>query len=317
MPPGSAVSSGSTSKPWTVAADPSAGGAGRDLLDPAFLVRLDRLELSARKILSGERRGEQPGRRPGPGTLFRDHRSYVPGDDPRFLDWNAYMRLGDLVVKEFQAEESVRLVLFVDCSGSMGLDPRPKLDLAVRAAAALGYISLRRHASVVCAPLPGTAEPALFRGRASVHRFLDRLAGLRAGGPTEMLPAFQAACPPGRPAGLAVVISDFFETEEYPRALRFLRRRGFSVHVLHLVAREDRAPPDTGVVKLQDVETGRRIRQRLTPALARAYEEAVAHHFRQVAETCRGLQVVYHQAEVTGGLERTVLDLLRSGALVR
>ena len=54
----------------------------RDLLDPAFLVRLGKLELNVRRLLSGDRRGDLPMNRRGPGMHFRGHREYASGDDP-------------------------------------------------------------------------------------------------------------------------------------------------------------------------------------------------------------------------------------------
>ena len=289
----------------------------KELLDAEFLGRLERLELNARKILAGERRGDASSTRRGTGTLFREHRSYVPGDDLRFLDWNAYLRLGDLVVKEFEAEQTPRLVLFVDRSGSMSLGDGQKLRMAQRLAAALGYIGLCRHATVGCVPFPGTGEHPLFRGRSSVARFLDCLSGLEPAGETLFLRALQAACPPGRPTGLAVVLSDFFETTEYRTALQFLGRRGFMVHALHLVAAEDREPASSGWLEIKDVENGRTLFERITPRLADAYREAVDAHFRTVEQTCRELQVGYHRISVAAQVEHTVLTLLRRGALVR
>ena len=290
---------------------------GKTLLEPEFLRRLERLELSARKVMSGERRGDVTTRRRGGGTQFREHRGYVPGDDPRFLDWNAFLRLGDLVVKEFDAEETPRLAIFLDRSGSMALGGGEKLWMAQRLAAALGYVGLCRHASVGCVPFPGDGHVPFFRGRAAVPRFLDGLASLEPGGETVLLRAFKGACPPGRPTGLAVVMSDFFETVEYRKALQFLNRRGFAVHALHLVSGTDQEPPASGWLEIKDTETGRVLRERITPRLADAYCEAVQQHFREVEQTCRELQVAYHRIPTSAQVEHTVLTLLRQGALVR
>ncbi len=221
------------------------------------------------------------------------------------------------MVKEFEAEETPRLVLFLDRSGSMSLSDGQKLRMAQRLAAALGYIGLCRHATVGCVPFPGNGEHPLFRGRASVARFLGFLSGLVPAGETIFLRALKAACPPGRPTGLAVVLSDFFETVEYRTALQFLRRRGFMVHALHLVAPEDRDPVRGGYIEIRDVESGRTLLERITPRLADAYREAVDAHFRTVEQTCRELQVGYHRIPVSSRVEHTVLTLLRQGALVR
>jgi uncharacterized protein (DUF58 family) len=287
-----------------------------ELLDPAFLARLERLELSVRKLLAGERRGEVSTRRRGTGTLFREHRGYVPGDDPRFLDWNAYLRLGDLLIKEFESEETPRLLLLVDRSASMGVFEGGKLQAALRIAAALGAVGLSRHTGVACLAFPGGA-PAVYRGRASLRRLLGDLAALDAGGEARFLPSFQAACPPGRPAGIAVVLSDFYAGGEYATALRFLRHRGFLTHAVHVVDPRERTAEAGDALELRDVETGRIRRERIDADMARAYVEVVERHLRTVEETCRGLQVLHARVEVGEPVERTVMDLLRRGALAR
>ena len=83
------------------------------------MARLEKLEVVARKVMAGEFRGDTRTRRRGAGSLFRGHKSYAQGDDLRFLDWNVYSRLGELLVKEFDAEENLDLVIVLDASGSM------------------------------------------------------------------------------------------------------------------------------------------------------------------------------------------------------
>src|ERR1700693_4202850 len=55
----------------------------------------------------------------GPGLEFSDYRRYSSGDDPRFLDWNAYLRLGKLFLKIFETERHVPVRILLDRSESM------------------------------------------------------------------------------------------------------------------------------------------------------------------------------------------------------
>ncbi|NRA95672.1 MAG: DUF58 domain-containing protein [Planctomycetes bacterium] len=286
-----------------------------ELLDVEFLSRLERLELNVRKLSAGDRRGEVATRRRGVGTLFRDYRAYVVGDDPRFIDWNAYLRLDDLQVKEFEAEETPRLLVLVDRSASMGLREEAKLDQALRLAAAIGAVGLIRHAAVTCTLFPGDEGPT-FRSRGSILRFLEHLAATEARGAARFLPSFQAATPPGRGVGIAVVLSDFFDTGQHAAALRFLRHKGYVTHALHLVDPRDGRVRPGELLELVDVETGRMLRQRVDRKLAAAYRGAVAEHFRTVERTCRSLQVFYARVDIEDPVERAVVDLLRRGAMV-
>ncbi|MFP3514350.1 DUF58 domain-containing protein, partial [Peribacillus sp. SIMBA_075] len=67
---------------------------------------------------------------------------YVPGDDLRQLDWNAYARSGKLFLKKYLDETELHLTLYIDCSRSMGYGQPGKMERAVQIAAALGYLSL-------------------------------------------------------------------------------------------------------------------------------------------------------------------------------
>ncbi len=288
---------------------------GRDLLDVEFLSRLERLELNVRRLAAGELRGEVATRRRGVGTLFREHRPYVAGDDPRFLDWNTYLRLDDLQVKEFEADETPRMLILVDRSASMGLRGEAKLEQALKLAAAIGSVGLIRHALVTCTLFPGEQGPTM-RGRGSILRLLEHLAATEARGEARFLPAFQAATAPGRGRGVAVVLSDFFDTAQHAAALRFLRHQGYVTHALHLVDPKDRDIQPGELLELVDVETGRTLRERVDRKIANAYSDAVGQHFRTVEQTCRSMRVLYARVAVDEPVERAVVDLIRRGAMI-
>src|SRR5262252_7324115 len=90
------------------------------LLDPAFMARLDQLDVMSRKLLTGKMKGERRSKRRGQSVEFADFRNYVVGDDLRFIDWNIYARLDRLFLKLFLEEEDLSLSLLIDVSKSMG-----------------------------------------------------------------------------------------------------------------------------------------------------------------------------------------------------
>ena len=57
----------------------------------------------------------------GSSIDFQDHRPYLPGDDPRYIDWQAYARTGHYIMKLYREEVSPRLDLIFDTSASMQL----------------------------------------------------------------------------------------------------------------------------------------------------------------------------------------------------
>jgi uncharacterized protein (DUF58 family) len=88
--------------------------------------------------------GLRPDRRRGAGLEFESLRDYVPGDDPRRLDWAASLRRGRLVTRLQQQERSQTVLVGVDTSRLMGarVGERTKLDHAVDAALALALAGL-------------------------------------------------------------------------------------------------------------------------------------------------------------------------------
>ena len=89
------------------------------LLDREFLKTLEELTLLCREDMTGPIGADHRSRKHGPGMEFADYRVYSSGDDPRFLDWNAYLRLGKLFLKIFETERHVPVRILLDASESM------------------------------------------------------------------------------------------------------------------------------------------------------------------------------------------------------
>jgi uncharacterized protein (DUF58 family) len=290
--------------------------AARELLDPSFAARLERLELHVRRLVAGVRRGDSIARRRGAGAQFRGHRDYVAGDDPRFIDWNAFLRFGEVVVKEFDAEEAPRLTLFPDLSASLAVGDGAKFAQTLRLCAALGYVALARHVPVRLAPLPSQSGLDL-DGHGRATALLAALAQLRPAPKTEFLRPFSEASSSGRAPGVAIVLSDFYDLEEYAVGLKLLRRRGYQVEALHLVDAEDLRPRCDGPTILRDVETGRSTRVQVDAALRERYRAVVVEHLADVSARCRASGVGYRRIDARKPIETVVFELLYDRGLLK
>lgn len=58
-------------------------------------------------------------KRRGEGTAFAGLRDYVPGDDPRLLDWKATARHARLITREQTIERSQTVISLIDCGRAM------------------------------------------------------------------------------------------------------------------------------------------------------------------------------------------------------
>src|ERR1700676_2331979 len=116
------------------------------LLDREFLKTLEQVTLLCRTNLPGAVGPQHRSRTRGPGMEFADYRRYSAGDDPRFLDWSAYLRLGKLFLKIFETERHVPVRILLDSSESMDCEEaaESKFFYAQRLAATFCYLALLR-----------------------------------------------------------------------------------------------------------------------------------------------------------------------------
>jgi len=86
----------------------------------------------------------------GASAIFKEHREYRPGDDPRLIDWRAYARSDRYAIKHFEHETQMRGTLALDISPSMrwGSSDTTKLDHATTLLAALAYVLTRQGDAV-------------------------------------------------------------------------------------------------------------------------------------------------------------------------
>jgi uncharacterized protein (DUF58 family) len=62
------------------------------VLDPRVLTATRGLHLAARQIVAGVLPGIQASRQAGLSREFSQYRAYMPGDEPRHIDWKLFAR---------------------------------------------------------------------------------------------------------------------------------------------------------------------------------------------------------------------------------
>ena len=122
------------------------GLAVRSSVFPIEWGALAPLRLRARSIAEGVYAGPHRSVRKGAGVEFGGQRSYVPGDDLRFIDRRALLRHDKLMVREFETETDRALWLLVDATASMAYrsegSPGAKYAYAALLSAALARVAL-------------------------------------------------------------------------------------------------------------------------------------------------------------------------------
>jgi len=290
-----------------------------DLLDPAFMARLDSLDVLSRKILQGKLQGERRSKRRGQSVEFADHRPYVAGDDLRFVDWNIYGRLEQLFLKLFLEEQDLTVSIVIDSSASISL-PEPSKDLFIRKlAAALGYVSLvnNNRVTLSCFADGVTAQLPNMRGRNYLSQMAELLLGCESSGPSH----FGAACrqlAAGRIGrGIMIVMSDFFFKEGFEEGLRRLIGANYDVYVVQVLADTEFDPDLAGDLKLVDVEDADAAEITISSALIKYYKRNLAAYCNDLKDFCTRRRAVYVLARSSDSVERLVLNYLRRIRLLR
>jgi uncharacterized protein (DUF58 family) len=304
-----------------VSAPAQAPGSARGAearFDEAFLRKLERLSVVAKRVLAGGARGERRTRRTGTGLEFADHRDYVPGDDLRRLDWNLYGRLERPLVRLYDEDEDLSLHLLLDASASMGLGAPPKLALALETGAALAYVGLANLDRVSVHPvrdgLAGGVGP--LRGKGQVHAVLGALRAVEAAGRTDLRLAVTQFLARQPRRGVCVLISDFFDPHGAEQALDRLRYGRFDPVVVQIVAPEEARPQLRSDVVVVDVETGEERELTVTPAVQREYVRRFEARQRALDRFCRERAIPCFQVQSTASFEDLVLRLFRVGGLL-
>lgn len=290
--------------------------AKQQLLEPELLARLERLRLNSRKLRFGVSRGETRTKRRGSSLEFSDYRPYQPGDDFRYIDWNAYGRFRRLFVKLFTAEEDLTLHLLVDTSASMGYGSPSKLAYAVRLAAALGYVAIANIDRVGVTAFASGLGPRLAPERRKNHVFtlFDYLGALSVSGGTNFNGSLSEYARRARHTGLAVVLSDLLDENGYSEGLAALGSAGFEIIVLHVLDDSELDPAlRTGSYRLVDSETRRVSEIHLDGSTRREYQKFLADYLSEVETYCLAQGIEYLRTTTSVPVEEIVLNYMRRG----
>src|SRR5690606_31035990 len=189
---------------------------------------------------------------------------------------------------------------------------------AKRIAAALGYIGLTSldRVGFVSVTDKVTARLAPTRGRGRVFRILRFLAGLEAGGSTDLGAALRSFVAQHRRRGLAVLLTDLYDPSGFEAGINVLRYSRFEICVIHLVSEEDTRITARGDLTVVDVETGEAREVTVTPNLAQELTSAAAERQQRIARFCAGRGIPYFAVDPATPFDDVVLRVLRQGGLL-
>jgi uncharacterized protein (DUF58 family) len=237
-----------------------------DLLDPAVLAALGRIELVARWVVDGFLAGLHRSPRKGFSVEFAEHRPYQPGDELRYVDWKIAARADRWVVKQYEEETNLRASIVLDVSRSMAWSGQPsgltKLAYSERLAAALALLLLRQHDAVGLIRFDDEIRSAIPPRARSAHwrRIIAALDDAGSGRASRGPDALERAGRLIRRRGMIILISDLLmDPERTVREVGALRHAGHHVAVLHVMDPVESGLPLAGEAIFVDPESAEEI----------------------------------------------------------
>lgn len=231
-------------------------------LKPEVIRQISRLDLRAQFIVKGFLQGMHASPFQGFSVEFSEHRKYTSGDDPHDIDWLVYAKTDKYYVKKFEAETNITGYLVMDLSRSMGYTHEQELtkfDYGICLAAALCYLMIHQQDPVglitfdqrVRTSLPPKSQ------RRQIGNILSVLANLKPEGETDIAQSLTQIAAMLKHRSVVILFTDLLgEAESVITALRRLRHGGHDVILFHILDQAEVQFPFTGLVELEDPETG-------------------------------------------------------------
>ncbi len=286
----------------------------RRFLDTRVLSRLASIPLFSRRPMQGNVSGKHMSPHRGSSVEFAEYRKYVPGDDPRRMDWRAFGRTEKYFVKEFEADTNLRCCLVVDTSGSMdfGSGETTKLEYARKLAGTIGYLAVAQGDAVglscvaegVVRSLPPRRNPSHLR------TLFDLLEGAQATGPTQLIPTLHELAETIRQRALIVLVSDLFvPPDELHDCFQHLLFRKHDLAVFHLYDPLELSFDLRRPTRFVDMEGGASIFVEPTE-IADRYHRALEEYRNKLRSAVLEAGVDYHEVSLEDDYEQVLTRFL-------
>jgi uncharacterized protein (DUF58 family) len=280
-------------------------------LTPLELQRLGRLALQSRYVVEGTLAGRHRSPAKGASSEFADHRAYIPGDDPKRLDWKVLGRTERYYVRRYEDETNLRVYLVLDRSASMGYASdqiKSKYHYACRLAAAIGYVVLKGRDSVGLHLFSKKIDAVMGARNSFLHlnNVLKTLQKYKPASTTATAPALHQIADAVHRRALIVLISDLFdEQDEIVKALSHFRKEHHDVIVFHTLDPMEIDFDFTKGAEFEDMETGEKIIAD-PRAIADEYRKIFGAFLEGYRTACAEMNIDYRVVNTSHPLETFV-----------
>jgi uncharacterized protein (DUF58 family) len=270
----------------------------RKYLQPEVVAKLSNMELVARLVVEGFITGLHKSPYHGFSVEFAEHRQYMPGDEPKHIDWKIYGKTDRYYIKQFEEETNLKSYIILDASRSMSYSSNgklSKLEYASYVAAALSYLMVQQRDAVgltiydekVRIHMPPHATKSYLK---AILKQLELTEGSSKTGTAASLHQIAERI---KRRGLVIILSDLFDKpNEVATALKHFRHKKNEVIVMQVLDPLERSFAFGGEAVFKDMETAEEIMTQ-PYHLQKAYQEEMKKFLDYYKKECRENNIDY------------------------
>ncbi len=289
-------------------------------ISEGFLQQIEALQTVVKNNVAGLFGGNHQSKTYGASCDFADYRDYMPGDDIKKIDWNAYARFDKLYYKLYLDERQVHTRIYIDVSRSMGYGHGDKEVQAIRIAATLAYLSVCEmdKVSIYALREHGAEEviSSMF-GRERFYREIIKLNELTFDGDSHISDGILPSVV-GYGDGMSVIISDFLTENDYESAIDYLASKKRDVFCVQILSAEELNPKARGKMHFFDSENVKReYRKNIGREVISAYKQAVEYATERVRSYCASREGEYVLAPAELSMQELFFGILADKGVLK
>ncbi|MDI6780336.1 MAG: DUF58 domain-containing protein [Bacteroidota bacterium] len=287
----------------------------RKYLQPEVVAKLSNMELVAQLVVEGFITGLHKSPYHGFSVEFAEHRQYMPGDEPKHIDWKIYGKTDRYYIKQFEEETNLKSYIILDASRSMAYGSNrkiSKLEYASYIAAALSYLMVQQRDAVgltvydekVRTFMPPHATKSYLK---AILKQLELTEGSNKTGTAASLHQIAERI---KRRGLVIILSDLFDKpNEVATALKHFRHKKNEVIVMQILDPLERSFAFGGDAVFKDMETSEEIMTQPWH-LQKAYQEEMKKFLDYYKKECRENNIDYVLLDTTTPFDTALFQYL-------
>lgn len=282
------------------------------MISEEFLKDLEAFSLIIRKRITSKYSGSRASIEPGRGLTVKEYRPYTLGDDIRAIDWKVYARSDELFIKIFEEDRDLTVHVIIDATDSMNYGKSlTKFSYASMIAAGYLFLAMRGNERFRYSFMKDSIEVhGMRRGRNHFATYVNEANELTPGGKIGLGQAIEEYLPLLQSKSLVIIVSDFlFEQSEIERALGLLHKH--DVHLVRVLDDLEVSLPLEGDYRLQDLESGEKLRTFISTAAKQQYLERLEAHTLFIEQFADSLGFSFFQTNTSQPIFDAFYSIIR------